>query len=211
VIAPTPPSAHALDVGALAAAMTASLVGGSFWDAHAVSMRPELADAGSEHLGYVLEHCLEMGYAEGDEIDETHPDREALVMRWALEQAAEIVGRLKAIETHDGRIRAHRLLSCDPQDVRNPLGAFWTWDLNDWCDPYSPWAENGRDGRTIALLGTVAVADVDWWTTALCNMDWYSGGENELRVMPGSPVRIIGCFDLDDGAPLVLPDAAWTA
>lgn len=200
-----------LDVTALTDAMTDSLIGGRYWDAYAITLKPDLADCGSEHLEYVLEHCMEMGYTTGQTLEEVLPERRALVRRWAEEQAADIVGRLSCITVVDGRMSAHRLLCCDPEDVRNPLGAFWTWDLNDWCDPYSPWAENGREERTIAVHGSVAVEHVDWWTTALSNMDWYCGGENELRVIPGSPVRVAGCFDLDSDQPLVLPDLPWVA
>src|SRR3546814_20670600 len=50
-------------------------------------------------------------------------------------------------------------------------------------DPYAPWSEGGRDAPTIVIEAQIPVEAIDWQTSCMALMDWYSGDcESELRV-----------------------------
>src|SRR3546814_1488979 len=49
-------------------------------------------------------------------------------------------------------------------------------------DPYAPWSEGGRDAPTIVIEAQIPVEAIDWQTSCMALMDWYSGDcESELR------------------------------
>src|SRR3546814_6346736 len=148
-------------------------------------MRPDLKQIGDEHLDYTVDACIDHDLAE-EGVDPRSPEGIAALRRWTYFRAktcSEILVRLPVV---DGRVRGHRLIACAPEQLRPALGLFWTHNFDDWPDPYAPWSEGGRDAPTIVIEAQIPVEAIDWQTSCMALMDWYSGDcESELRVFPG--------------------------
>lgn len=177
--------AFAIDLEAASARFHASLFGGDYWDELAVAMRPDLKQIGDEHLDYTFDACIDHDLAE-EGVDPRSPEGIAALRRWTdfrAKTCSEILVRLPVV---DGRVRGHRLIACAPEQLRPALGLFWTHNFDDWPDPYAPWSEGGRDAPTIVIEAQIPVEAIDWQTSCMALMDWYSGDcESELRVFPG--------------------------
>src|SRR3546814_13605765 len=79
-------------------------------------------------------------------------------------------------------------------------------------DPYAPWSEGGRDAPTIVIEAQIPVEAIDWQTSCMALMDWYSGDcESELRVFPGHAIIVIECRPLGGGRLIELPDLEYTS
>jgi hypothetical protein len=192
-----------------------SLTGGSHWDELLVAMKPECANCGSEHAQYTIDACFDEGLTTDDELDAQSEEGRRVLRLWCDSRARTCAEILRALPVVDGHVRAHRLIACDPADLRADLGLFWTHAFEDWPDPYAPWGVGGREAPTLVIEAMVPVEAVDWQVSCMALMDWYCGdSESELRLKPGFPVHLVSCTRLDDGSfdpvePVVVPDLAW--
>lgn len=210
VIDVTSHPADVIDVGDAALRFWQSLVGGEHWDRLMVSLKPELANSGSELVHYTFDACVDEGLADDPEMDPLSPEGRDVLRRWCDRRAPTCAAILRRLPVVDGHVRAHRLIACDPAHLRPDLGVFWTHNLDDWPDPYALWAEGGRDAATIVVEAMIPMEAVDWQTSCLALMDWYCGDcESELRVRPGYPVRVVGCTRLEDDSPVAIPDIEY--
>jgi len=202
--------ADVIDVQDAAVRFWWSLTGGSHWDELMVRMKPELAGSGTEHAGYTMDACIDEGLTEEDDLDPQSEEGREVLRLWCVTRAGRCAEVLRGLDIVDGHVRAHRLVGCGPEDLKADLGVFWTHAIDDWPDPYAPWAEGGRDARTMIVEAMIPVEAVDWQVSCMALMDWYCGdSESELRVLPGHAVRLVSCVDLATDEPMVLPDLEW--
>lgn len=194
---------------------------GEFWDRHALTCRPELDGEGGLHAGDILlavrEHLsdeIACTYA-GDDVG--HPDAIRAIEDWATLRAHEKADQLSGIEiADDGSIAVQRAISCRVEALRPALGVFWTSDVAQADIDTSPWHDG--DEPTMLVSARVHHDDVDWQTSCMARMDWYSGDcELELRLKPGRRLHQVGAVDwLDERRrngtldPIILPDLDWT-
>lgn len=210
------PDAHpcgSIDPAAAVEAMCASLSSGGYWDAHAVALRPELADADLGTRWRLLDDLAEDDETIAEMLAEQPydgplaPALSAVVRSWTERRAAWALRTLSGIPVTDGRVDAVRALRSLPEGLRTPLGVFWCWDPS-WCggaDAY--WdAEGCSDLPLLHVSASVPVSSVDWQATMLCAMDYLCGDdERELRLKAGAPLRITGVEVGTDKVPT--PDA----
>lgn len=202
--------ATSINVAAASARFHASLVGGAYWDETAVALRPDLAQCGDEHIDYTFDASVEHGFGlEG--MDPRSAEGVAALRCWTDYRARICADILADLPIIAGCVRAHRLIACAPMNLRPSLGRFWTHNFEDWPDPYAPWSEDARDAPTLVIEAMIPVEAIDWNVSCMALMDWYSGdAESELRAEIGHAVRLIGCTDLENHSPVILPNLLYT-
>lgn len=202
--------AASINLADASARFHASLVGGVYWDETAVAMRPELAQCGDEHIEYTFDAAVEHGFG-SDGMDPCSPEGAAALRLWTDHRARTCASILTALPIIDGCVRGHRLIACEPKDLRSSLGIFWTHNLDDWPAPYAPWSENARHAPTLVIEALIPIEAIDWQVSCMSLMDWYSGdAESELRARPGHSIQILGCTALDGGSTICIPDYKYT-
>lgn len=201
-----------IDQGAAIETMTASWIAGGYWDAHATSVRPELADADLGNRWRLIDDLAEedetvAAMAERQPYDGPLSDELSKVVRdWMIHRAAYAMRVLSGIPIVDRAIVATRAVRCRPEDLRTPLGVFWSWDP-EWCGGADAhWgAVDAADLPLIHLVASVPVCSVDWQTTLLCAMDYLCGDdERELRLKPDARMTLLSMSV--DGVSVPVPD-----
>lgn len=208
----TPHPADSIDAAQVAERFWHSLTTGEHWDALMVSMRPELANTGAEHIEYTFDACVDDRLVDDEEVDPRSELGLAVLRTWCERRAPTCIDILRKLSVIDGHVRAHRLIGCTPSTLKPALGLFWTHNFDDWPDPYAPWAEDGRNAPTLVIEAMVPVDAIDWHVSCMALMDWFTGDcESELRLRPGHPLRVIGCRQLADDSEVVVPDLDYTS
>lgn len=191
-----PHPASLIDQGAAIDAMTASYVSGGYWDAHAASQRPELAQADLEGRWRLIDDLGEddpsiAAMAARQTYDAPLSDELAKVVHdWMVRRAAFAHRVLSEIPLVGGTVSATRAVACRPDDLRPALGVHWSWDPS-WCGGADAfWAPGGDEDLPVLHLHVpIPVSSVDWPMTMLCAMDYLCGDdERELRLTPGAPI-----------------------
>jgi hypothetical protein len=181
-------------------AMRHSLMGtGDHWDPFIACNKPLIASErtlyAGEILGHVQEdlaHVIPCAY-EGDDL--AHPDAKAAIASWCEMRAAEAAEELAGLPIDsDGMVSVQRIMSCTPQTLRNPVGIFWSTDVEHGGILSPPWGSSS--GPATLLTARISHEDVDWQTSCIARMDWYSGPyEKELRLHPGRPLHSVRAHD----------------
>lgn len=202
--------AEAIDVEDAAVRFWWSLTGGSHWDDLMVRLKPELAGSGTEHASYTMDACIDDGLTDEEDLDPQSERGREVLRRWCDARAARCREVLRGLDIVDGHVRAHRLIACGPEELRADLGVFWSHAFDEWPDPVAPWAEGGREARTLVVEALIPIEAIDWQVSCMALMDWYCGdSESELRVLPAHPVRFVSCRDLETDEPMIVPDLTW--
>ena len=210
-----------IDAEAAASTMAASMSGdGPFWDPVALARRPGLADEATLYAGdvvaFVRDHMPDAVPHTASEPGPRHPDHRDAIRAWCATRAEEAIAQLTglAIDAR-GTIAVERVLACDPADLRSALGVFWSTDVQHGGILAAPWGTPGSP--EILVTARIHHDDVDWATSCVARMEWYSGDdERELRLHPGRPLLDVRAWSWDqtlilrNRRGLVLPDLDWT-
>lgn len=201
--------AWCVDLDAAARAVSSWLLGEApHWDPYIRDHRPDMSSL-EGILDYTMEgiqdHAFHSRGVEYDVLDPQSEDGRREIADWCASRAAGARDVLLALPVVDGGIRAHRMIGTDPAGLRSDLGIFWTHSLLECVDPYPIWAPGGRDAECLCIEAVAPLEAIDWQTSCMAMMDWYTGdAEQELRLRPGHRLRIVSCEHI--------PAAAeWTA
>lgn len=210
----TPPCANehpasSIDEEAAAEVFAASISGeGDHWDKTMIAMHPEMREKGNENAWYVIDRCIEMGLCD-EEPDPGSKEEANILKKWSEIRAPECKRKLKNLPLEGDHIRAFRMIDCNPENIRSQLGVFWSYTLENWDDPVTPWGD--PELPTLLIEALVPLEAVEWQTTCLANMDWMIGDtESELRLKPGYPVKEVKISYLRGVEEITVPDISYT-
>lgn len=181
---------------------------GLHWDRTMVAMHPEMEIGPDEEDWYIIDHCAETGRC-ADDLEPGSAEWKRVLREWTAARSATCAAKLSSIPIIDGRLHLHRIIACEPSELRPELGIFWSHDISSWDDPITPW---GPTDKPILMIEAMVPAEAaDWQLSCMALMSWLRGDmESELRVAPGHPVEILSITALADGARLPIPDEKWT-
>lgn len=189
----------------LANLMATSVVTGQYWDKEAIKKKPNLAELWEvaysmlEWFGDELpDHVKAMDEADRFDTPEFH----AVVLRWAYARFDRAMKKLLAVPKVKGGYLIHRAIRTPLDGLLRPgktisLGVYWTYDLDAWEGDFRPvWANDDDPGEDLVINAWVDPSSVDWETTVMANMDWFSGDiEAEIRLFRNADVTVRGITD----------------
>lgn len=202
--------ANTIDFDAIAEIFAGAMSGETeHWDKDMIRIHPEMGLDVSQEAGQILDNCVDRGMAE-DYIEHDDPKAPALIRAWSLVRAPECRKKMLKIPIEDGHVLAHRIIAAKVEDLKNPLGIFWSHDFPNWPDPKTPWGNNMNGVPTLVLEGKIPVEAINWEYSALALMSWLLGDtESELRVYPGYSIRNVKATYLKSGKKVEVPDQNW--
>lgn len=175
------------------------------------SDRNKARSAKFNRLGFVPPHKIE------EDQKEAFLTR---LRRWAEERYEFVVNKLKTEPERQGDLyKVSRIMFVPHYQIRdwaarrsvplNPnsgsswsrngcsLGLHWTYDLDGWngdddAGARAVWANtNAYIGAELLIESWVPASSIDWPTTIMSNMDYFSGDpEREIRLLKGAPVKV---------------------
>ena len=204
--------AATIDVDAAAHAFAQSLTGrGPHWDVVMVEKHSTMANAGSESIPYVIDHCIEIGLC-SEEPESGSEEETAILNKWCELRAPTCKKIKEQIVIKDGHVLAFRIIDSNPEDIDRNLGIFWSHDLGNWDDPVTPWGKGRGQYPTLLIEARVPVEAIDWQVSCMAHMDWMVGDtESELRLRPGYPLKDVKFSYVSDGKPIAVPDRGFVS
>lgn len=138
-------------------------------------------------------------------IEVTDPEFKTRLWEWVNARYDEVIEKLNDITMRDGGYHVHRCLKVRTDWFASlvkgspvKLGEYWTFSARDW-DINSCWSDPDMDGYDIVVEAVAPPSGVNWTSTIMANMDWYSGDyENELRLIADTRLNVLGICKLDE-------------
>jgi hypothetical protein len=175
-----------------------SLTTGEHWDTYSKNKRPDLKWNGSEYLGYTFDAFLNSRNLPIVEFDINNEEHVRYLRSFIYNRFNHVLIHLpKDVTLKDNRIVAHRLIDCDFDNLKEPLGVYWTYALREMVEPSAYWSPKGRDCDPLVIEAAIRLDLVDWESTILSGMCYMLGDtEKELRVFPDRYIDIEDCHYL---------------
>jgi len=179
------------------------------WDKDMIRLHPEMANAIDEEADEIISSCVDRDMID-EYIESDDPRAKDLIMKWCQIRRHEVQEKMENIPLENGYVRAHRIISCKPGDIRNPLGIFWSHDFKNWPDPTTPWGTNLKGKKTVVIEALVPIEAVNWEYSAMALMSWLLGDcESELRLYQNSPITVEKAWYLESGEKIEMPQLKW--
>jgi hypothetical protein len=206
--------AFVVSLDRVASKFAISLLTGLHWDEEIIERKPNIGSINFERLQYTLQNVSEL--SDLDPLDKSAIEEG--IHSWCKKRVVTCFNKLGNLDiekfehsdTDTFHIKSRRMIGCLPEDLRKELGVFWTFDFDNWPDPYPLWSVHGREGPVILVTALIPVDRVNWQASLMCLMDWMLGDcEAELRVYKDTPVKLLKGEDLNTGEDIFLPPVNW--
>jgi hypothetical protein len=87
------------------------------------------------------------------------------------------------------------------ENTERPLGIYWAWE-KDAAEAH--WGYD-KGLKEVTLESSVSIDAIDWITTMQLNINPFYNEEKEIRVIAGTPLKLIAVYDDKDKSLLLTP------